>query len=147
MSVQDSKRQIYLVNPANCLCCDRPHITSISEDGGDTSMLVEKSCANCSSEWEDRFVLTDVTLDSGGTLGITKLSELQKTRYLEHGQACPICQNTGEDNELGLSVDEFQASGTTGNLEVMCHRCLSAWTDHYKLYEAVIINNATTTTA
>lgn len=142
MSGLNSNKKAYLSDSTGCLVCSTPGFASIIEDGGDTTVLRENVCFSCKSEWEDKFTLIDVTLNNGGKLDIKNLSALQKSRYLEHGQACPVCQNTGEEpTKLGLSIDELKVEDDKGTLEVLCHRCNCAWTDHYKLSDAELIVN------
>ncbi len=99
-------------------------------------------CYTCKSEWQDKFALIDVTLNNGGKLLSIVCLPRNKSRYLEHGQTCPVCQNTGEEpTELGLSIDELKVETDKGTLEVLCHQCNCAWTDHYKLSDAELIVN------
>ncbi|MDF4421825.1 hypothetical protein [Vibrio parahaemolyticus] len=138
----DTQKLEYVEQGFNkCPICSETDIDVNNPDGDATTFTQESDCNHCMATWEDTFKLVGIELVKGGKLEIKALSKLQESRYLSHGQACPVCQYNNEDGKgLGLNCDEFNADGKHGSMEVDCPCCKAIWKDIYKLEDVEILD-------
>ncbi len=142
MQLTDTQK-LDFIKEGNDICpiCSDSSIERAEPDFGDLNVSQECQCSHCFAEWQSDYALAAIKLLGPGKLNIKALSPLQEDRYMNHAQACVICQYDNFDGTgLGLNCDEFITSGTKGHMDVSCPCCNASWRDQFILEDITIID-------
>ena len=124
-----------------CPVCSNEKIEVDIKEIGNNALTFGVECDHCYAESEKIFILENVEIIQGGKLEIKELNALQLSRYLENGQACPVCQHNNADLSSSLNCDEFQPAGNIVKMKMDCPCCKTVWEDSYKLSDVKIISS------